>query len=222
VSSPTLSTERGLLKDGYATIGSVDEVGRGSLAGPVSVGIVVVDSSVRNTLQGVRDSKELSPLVRNALVPKIREWALAYAVGHATPQEIDDFGIIGALRLAGHRALTLLDVQPEVILLDGSHDWFTPPEQASFLELGSDVLSDVPPVVTKVKADRTCVSVAAASVLAKVERDALMVKLSSKFPAFGWEDNKGYASPGHIAALAAHGATVEHRRSWNLPGVKVE
>jgi ribonuclease HII len=222
VSSPTLSTERGLLKDGYATIGSVDEVGRGSLAGPVSVGIVVVDSSVRNTLQGVRDSKELSPLVRNALVPKIREWALAYAVGHATPQEIDDFGIIGALRLAGHRALTQLDVQPEVILLDGSHDWFTPPEQASFLELGSDVLSDVPPVVTKVKADRTCVSVAAASVLAKVERDALMVKLSSKFPAFGWEDNKGYASPGHIAALAAHGATVEHRRSWNLPGVKVE
>jgi len=219
VSAPTLSTERGLLKDGYATIGSVDEVGRGSLAGPVSVGIVVVDSSVRNTLQGVRDSKELSPLVRNALVPKIRDWALAYAVGHASPQEIDDFGIIGALRLAGHRALTQLKVQPEVILLDGSHDWFTPPEQASFLELGSDVLGEVPPVVTKVKADRTCVSVAAASVLAKVERDALMVKLSSKFPAFGWEDNKGYASPGHIAALTAHGATVEHRRSWKLPGV---
>jgi len=219
VSGPTLSTERGLLKDGYATIGSVDEVGRGSLAGPVSVGIVVVDSSVRNTLQGVRDSKELSPLVRNALVPKIRDWALAYAVGHASPQEIDDFGIIGALRLAGHRALTQLGVQPEVILLDGSHDWFTPPEQASFLELGSDVLSEVPPVVTKVKADRSCVSVAAASVLAKVERDALMVKLSSKFPAFGWEDNKGYASPGHIAALAAHGATVEHRRSWKLPGI---
>ena len=219
MSAPTLSTERGLLKDGYATIGSVDEVGRGSLAGPVSVGIVVVDSSVRNTLQGVRDSKELSPLVRNALVPKIRAWALAYAVGHASPQEIDDFGIIGALRLAGHRALAQLNVQPEVILLDGSHDWFTPPEQASFLELGSDVLSEVPPVVTKVKADRTCVSVAAASVLAKVERDALMVKLSSKFPAFGWEDNKGYASPGHIAALSTHGATVEHRRSWKLPGV---
>ena len=222
MSAPTLSTERGLLKDGYATIGSVDEVGRGSLAGPVSVGIVVVDSSVRNTLQGVRDSKELSPLVRNALVPKIRAWALAYAVGHASPQEIDDFGIIGALRLAGHRALAQLNVQPEVILLDGSHDWFTPPEQASFLELGSDVLSEVPPVVTKVKADRSCVSVAAASVLAKVERDALMVKLSSKFPAFGWEDNKGYASPGHIAALATHGATVEHRRSWKLPGIKIE
>lgn len=219
MSAPTLSIERGLLKEGYATIGSVDEVGRGSLAGPVSVGIVVVDSSVRNTLQGVRDSKELSPLVRNALVPKIREWALAYAVGHASPQEIDDFGIIGALRLAGHRALAQLGVQPEVILLDGSHDWFTPPEQASFLELGADVLSEVPPVVTKVKADRTCVSVAAASVLAKVERDALMVKLSSQFPAFGWEDNKGYASPGHIAALAANGATVEHRRSWKLPGI---
>ena len=219
MSAPTLSTERALLKEGYATVGSVDEVGRGSLAGPVSVGRVVVDRLVRNTLQGVRDSKELSPMVRNALVPKIREWALGHAVGHASPQEIDDFGIIGALRLAGHRALTQLEVQPEVILLDGSHDWFTPPEQALFLELGSDFLSEVPPVVTKVKADRTCISVAAASVLAKVERDAHMVKLSSKFPDFGWEDNKGYASPGHIAALAAHGATVEHRRSWKLPGV---
>ena len=74
-------------------------------------------------------------------------------------------------------------------------------------------------MITQVKADRTCVSVAAASVLAKVERDAMMVKLSSVHPAYGWEDNKGYASPGHIAALAAHGASIEHRRSWKLPGL---
>jgi len=219
MTGPTLRVERGLLKDGYSSLAAVDEVGRGSLAGPVSVGIVVIDASVRNSLQGVRDSKELSPLVRNALVPKIRDWALDYAVGHASPQEIDDFGIIGALRLAGHRALTQLRTEPEVVLLDGSHDWFTPPEQASFLELGSDVLSSVPPVVTKVKADRTCASVAAASVLAKVERDAMMVTLSSAYPVYGWEDNKGYASPGHIAALTAHGASVEHRRSWKLPGI---
>lgn len=219
MTGPTLRVERSLLKDGYSSLAAVDEVGRGSLAGPVSVGLVVIDASVRNSLQGVRDSKELSPLIRNALVPKIRDWALDHAVGHASPQEIDDFGIIGALRLAGHRALSQLRAAPEVVLLDGSHDWFTPPEQVSFLELGSDVLSSVPPVVTKVKADRTCASVAAASVLAKVERDAMMVKLSSAFPAYGWEDNKGYASPGHIAALAAHGATVEHRRSWKLPGL---
>ena len=185
----------------------------------MSVGIVVIDHSVRNSLQGVRDSKELSPSVRNAFIPKIRKWAVDCAVGHASPQEIDDFGIIGALRLAGHRALRQLTVIPDVVLLDGSHDWFTPPEQASFLELGSDVLSDVPPVITKVKADRTCVSVAAASVLAKVERDSIMVKLSSEHPAYGWEDNKGYASPGHIAALSEHGACAEHRRSWKLPGV---
>jgi ribonuclease HII len=219
MTGPTLRVERGLLKDGYSSLAAVDEVGRGSLAGPVSVGIVVIDSSVRNSLQGVRDSKELSPAARNALVPKIRDWACDFAVGHASPAEIDDFGIIGALRLAGHRAFTQLLTEPEVVLLDGIHDWFTPPEQASFLELGSDVLSSVPPVVTKVKADRTCASVAAASVLAKVERDAMMVKLSTSFPAYGWEDNKGYASPGHIAALAAHGATVEHRKSWKLPGL---
>ena len=219
MTSPTLRVERSLLKDGYSTLAAVDEVGRGSLAGPVSVGLVVIDASVRNSLLGVRDSKELSPLARNSLVPKIRDWALDHAVGHASPQEIDDFGIIGALRLAGHRAFSQLRAAPEVVLLDGSHDWFTPPEQVSFLELGSDVLSSVPPVVTKVKADRTCASVAAASVLAKVERDAMMIKLSSTFPAYGWEDNKGYASPGHIAALAAHGATAEHRRSWKLPGL---
>ena len=219
MTGPNLSVERGLLKDGYVSLAAVDEVGRGSLAGPVSVGIVVIDATVRNSLQGVRDSKELSPTVRNALVPKIREWACDFAVGHASPAEIDDFGIIGALRLAGHRALVQLHTEPAVVLLDGSHDWFTPPEQASFLELGSDVLSSVPPVITQVKADRTCVSVAAASVLAKVERDAMMVKLSSVHPAYGWEDNKGYASPGHIAALAAHGASIEHRRSWKLPGL---
>jgi len=219
MSGPSLRVERSLLKDGYSTLAAVDEVGRGSLAGPVSVGLVVIDASVRNSLLGVRDSKELSPLARNSLVPKIRDWALDHAVGHASPQEIDDFGIIGALRLAGHRALSQLRAAPEVVLLDGSHDWFTPPEQVSFLELGSDVLSSVPPVVTKVKADRTCTSVAAASVLAKVERDAMMIKLSSTFPAYGWEDNKGYASPGHIAALTAHGATAEHRRSWKLPGL---
>ena len=219
MTGPTLRIERGLLKDGYARLAGVDEVGRGSLAGPVSVGIVVIDNSVRNSLQGVRDSKELSPSVRNAFIPKIRQWAVDCAVGHASPQEIDDFGIIGALRLAGHRALSQLAVQPDVVLLDGSHDWFTPPEQSSLLELSSDVLSNVPPVITKVKADRTCVSVSAASVLAKVERDSIMVRLSSEYPAYGWEDNKGYASPGHIAALAERGACAEHRRSWTLPGI---
>lgn len=217
--NPTLRVERGLFKDGYATLAAIDEVGRGSLAGPVSVGVVLIDGSARQTLNGVRDSKDLTPNARNALVPRIRAWAVACSVGHASPLEIDEFGIIGALRLAGHRAVQQLPIAPSVVLLDGSHDWFTRPKQPSFLDLSSDLLDDVPPVITKVKADRTCMSVAAASVLAKVQRDALMVQLSGQHPVYGWADNKGYASPEHIAALAAHGPTAQHRRSWKLPGV---
>ena len=217
--APTLRVEHGLIKTGYSTIAGIDEVGRGALAGPVSVGVVVVDRGIREALAGVRDSKDLTPNARNALVPKIKTWAVDFAIGHASPDEIDEVGIIGALRIAGHRALLQLRELPDAVLLDGSHDWFTPPEQVSFVELAAGLLDSVPPVVTKVKADQSCASVAAASVLAKVERDAQMTKLAVEFPAYQWHDNKGYASPAHIAALAEFGACLEHRRSWNLPGV---
>ena len=217
--APTLRVEHGLIKDGHARVAGIDEVGRGALAGPVSVGVVVVDHAIRKALTGVRDSKDLTPNARNALVPRIRAWAVDFAVGHASPDEIDEVGIIGALRIAGHRALLQLRELPDVVLLDGSHDWFTPPEQVSFVELAAGLLDSVPPVVTKVKADQTCASVSAASVLAKVERDAQMTRLAHDFPAYQWHDNKGYASPVHIQALAQHGPCAEHRRSWNLPGV---
>src|SRR5450755_4616226 len=124
---PTLREERRLLREGHLLVAGMDEVGRGALAGPVSVGVVVIDARVRAAPAGVRDSKLLTPSAREALVPKLRRWAVAYAVGHAEPAEIDQYGIIAALRLAGRRALASLPQLPGCVLLDGSHDWLSPP-----------------------------------------------------------------------------------------------
>jgi ribonuclease HII len=212
---PSLQVERGILGSGTLILASIDEVGRGALSGPVTVGVVLVDSTIRRAPAGVRDSKLLTPQARRELVPRIRRWAVAYSVGHASPQEIDDVGIIAALRLAGRRALAQLPQQPDAILLDGSHDWLSSPEQPSLFAAEGDPLGV--PVTTKVKADLVCASVAAASVLAKVERDDLMVGLAQEFPHYGWHENKGYASPEHLAAIRMHGTCEQHRRSWRLP-----
>lgn len=214
--APTLRFERQILHDGHRLLCSVDEVGRGALSGPVSVGMVIVDASVRSAPTGVRDSKLLTAEKRASLVPRIRRWALDFAVGHASPAEIDEFGIIAALRLAGHRALASLGHAPDVILLDGSHDWLTPPQQVSLFD---EPVSAVPmaPVITRIKADLTCASVAAASVLAKTERDALMIALSVDHPHYRWHENKGYASPEHLEAIRRRGTCEQHRRSWRLP-----
>ncbi len=220
-SEPNLSAELQLLAEGATAVAGIDEVGRGALGGPVSVGLVVIDRSVTESLAGVRDSKLLSPARRVAMVPLIHDWSVAWGVGHASASEVDDWGVTAALRLAGHRALTQAicrphAVQPDVVLLDGSHDWLTPPEAPALLapDLGNVV---VPRVVTKVKADLQCAAVAAASVLAKVERDAMMVELAEQYPEYGWASNKGYGSPPHLEAIRQIGPCVEHRRSWNLP-----
>ncbi|HEX5332658.1 MAG TPA: ribonuclease HII [Cellulomonas sp.] len=230
--APHLRHERALLREGALLVAGMDEVGRGSLAGPVSVGVVVVDARTRACPVGVTDSKLLTPAARTALLPALSRWGLARAVGHATAAEIDAVGIIGALRLAGNRALDAvsLAVGPvDTVLLDGSHDWLTPPAQGSlFDDVGPDGSvdgeldpaagrSDVRKVRMLVKADLTCASVAAASVLAKCERDALMTRLAADFPAYAWDANKGYGSPDHIAALRTHGPSPLHRCSWNLP-----
>lgn len=217
---PTLRVERQLMRDGAAVVCGVDEVGRGALGGPVTVGMVAIDARVSRSPAGVRDSKLLSPAAREALEPRIRRWARAHAVGHATAAEIDEIGIIAALRRAALRAWAQLSVPADVILLDGSHDWLTPPGQGSLLEPDdTDALaSGLPPVVTRVKADLTCTTVAAASVLAKTERDRVMVSLAADHPEYGWAQNKGYASPDHLAALGHRGPCPEHRRSWRLPG----
>jgi ribonuclease HII len=220
---PSLRVERELQRAGHRLVAGMDEVGRGALAGPVSVGVVVIDEECRSAPVGVKDSKLLSHQVRERLVPKIRRWATAYAVGHASPGEIDRYGIMVALRLAGTRALAALPVIPDLILLDGNYDWLTDPGRVglfSLLEgLAVDPVAPCVPVRTMIKADLFCSSVAAASVLAKVERDAMMVALAADVPGYAWELNKGYSAPEHFAALESHGATEHHRRSWRLPGL---
>ena len=213
--APTLRRERELMRQGARRVCGMDEVGRGALAGPVSVGAVVVAQHTP-ALPGVRDSKLLAPATRTALVPRIHSWAVAYAVGHASPAEIDEVGLIAAMRRAGMRALQGLALSPDVILLDGSHDWLTPPGQASFFEMTEEPEMETPPVTMMVKADLSCTSVAAASVLAKVERDGLLVSLSKQFPDYGWEQNKGYSSAEHHSALERIGACEQHRRTWRL------
>jgi ribonuclease HII len=219
---PNLRVERQLQRDGHRILAGMDEVGRGALAGPVTVGVVLIDETCRSAPTGVKDSKLLTPAARVAMVPRIRRWALAYAVGHASPQEIDEVGIIAALRLAGWRALAAVDVTPDLVILDGNHDWLTPPEEVGLFAFTSDAAPATPPVTTMIKADLKCSSVAAASVLAKVERDGLMVAAAPDHPAYGWDENKGYAAPEHLAALEAIGATELHRRSWRLPGLTMD
>lgn len=217
---PTLRVERALLRAHGGLLAAIDEVGRGALAGPVSVGVVVISARTTTAPEGVRDSKLLAVQRRVELAPQIKQWCVASNVGHASNVEIDEIGIIAALRLAGRRALvalTVAGVQPSVVLLDGSHDWLTPPRPSLFDDFTDNWLP--PPVVMKVKADMTCSAVAAASVLAKVERDAQMTLHAKDYPAYGWDGNKGYAAPEHLVALRAAGPTPLHRISWKLPGV---
>ena len=231
----------------------MDEVGRGSLAGPVTVGLAVVDRGTSDAFpQGLADSKQLTPRRREALVEPCRAWVLDWAVAHAAPGEIDALGIVGALRLAGRRALARMaarDHLPGAIILDGRADWLTEPEPDLLDALGAQPsavpvepvavsvesvesigearhsIGDesvlparlTPAVRMEVKGDARCAVVAAASILAKVERDALMSALPD--PGYDWASNKGYASAAHVEALARLGASDQHRRSWNLPGV---
>jgi len=207
---PTLRVERRLLREGATLLASMDEVGRGAPAGPVHVGVVVVAATTPPAPAGVRDSKLLAPRAREAMVPKVERWAEDSAVGAASAAEVDAYGVVGALRLAGRRALAALVVVPDLVLLDGSHDWLT----------GSDPdrVDGGAPVVTRVRADLTCASVAAASILAKVRRDARMVELDRDHPGYGFAANKGYGTGDHLEALRRLGPTRQHRVSWNLPG----
>lgn len=218
---PTRTLERALLRSGHGLVAGVDEVGRGALAGPVSVGVVVVDLTTRAAPRGLRDSKLLTPAAREALRVPVRRWCVASAVGHASPREIDTWGIVAALRAAGHRALAELRAAgcvPEAVILDGSHDWLTPPAQGDLFDDPAPG-APVPAVHLRVKADLTCAVVAAASVLAKCERDEILTGLADDHPAYGWAVNKGYAVPEHLAALRALGPSPHHRVSWRLPTV---
>jgi ribonuclease HII len=207
VAEPTLLTEHALLADGARTVIGCDEVGRGALAGPVAVGVAVIDASTVAIPTGLRDSKLLSEPRRVALEPLAKAWVLHSAVGLASAQEVDELGIIASLGLAGRRALTALhaagvDITGSVVLLDGNDDWL------------NKALSTPLNVVTRVKADRDCGSVAAASVIAKVHRDRLMIEAHAQMPGYGWAGNKGYGSAEHMSAIAELGAHDLHRKSW--------
>ncbi len=176
----------------------IDEVGRGSWAGPVTVGALVAPNE---HLGGVRDSKLLTENERNAAAIRIRSWARAYGVGHASHNECDELGMTAALRLAAERALAQI-VQAgfaiDRIILDGKHNY-----------LGLSV-----PVHTVIKGDQTVLSVAAASVIAKVTRDQIMVEEAQHFPHYSFESNRGYPAPAHRCALEGYGPSAIHRRSW--------
>lgn len=205
-------------------VAGCDEVGRGALAGPVSVGMVVIDPATAALLEGVRDSKLLTATARRELVPVIRDWAAAWGVGHASAAEIDEHGLVTALRLAGNRAweAAAATARPHAVLLDGNLDWLSAPGQEDLFATGA--LPDCPfdasgaRVTTRIKGDLTCLSVAAASVLAKVERDALMATYDEAEPGYGWAVNKGYGTAAHRQAIVESGPSTYHRRSWRLTG----
>ncbi|CAB4885217.1 MAG: ribonuclease HII [Actinobacteria bacterium] len=205
-----------MLRSGLTAVACVDEAGRGALCGPVSVGVVVVRADTKPAPLGVRDSKLLSAEQRLDLLPKIMRWAV-HAVGMASADEIDRLGIVPAMRLAGHRALAALPLVPDQVLLDGSHDYLSEPAQTSIFGADAEGYA-IPAVVTKVKADLHCAGVAAASILAKTARDALMIEWSADYPEYGWAGNKGYGAPDHLEALTRLGPTRHHRVSWSLPG----
>lgn len=226
-SRPHLRLEKELLRSGCSRLAAMDEVGRGALAGPVSVGVVVITSAIGRVPPGLKDSKLLTPQTRESLLPVVRRWAGEFAVGHASPVEIDAVGIIGALRLAGRRALAQLAGPVDAILLDGNHDYLSDPPPTLF-ENEPELSASLPlpavapppvtsPVHTRIKADLTCAGVAGASVLAKTERDAMLRRIAIDFPAYLFELNKGYGTAEHVAALRQYGPSEVHRRSWRLP-----
>ena len=205
--APTLEIEREIFDSGASVVIGCDEVGRGAIAGVVAVGACAILPQTDSPPERLRDSKLLSPARRAEVEPAVTAWASAVAVGEAGPDEIDAHGIVMALGLAARRALIALheagvDVGRSVVLLDGSHDWLTP------------ALSSPVRVVTRVKADRDCASVAAASVVAKQHRDALMIADHERWPVYGWNGNKGYGSAAHLAAVAEHGPSPRHRVTW--------
>jgi ribonuclease HII len=195
---PTLRLERKCWAAGEEHVVGIDEVGRGSWAGPVTVAAVVPDTE---HLRGVRDSKLLTAEQRERAATAVRGWARGIGIGHASPHECDTLGMTAALRVAGHRALAQLaaqGIEPDRVILDGNHD---------YLRMGARV-------TTVIKGDAKSLAVAAASCVAKVTRDAMMAEEAEHFPAFGFESNRGYPAPVHKAALAAWGPTTIHRRSW--------
>lgn len=210
---PSLRLEKSHFAAGRVTVIGVDEVGRGAIAGPVAVGVAAVTVDVRRVPQGLADSKLISAARRTELVPAVTRWART-AVGMASASVVDDRGIMHALGLAGARALETLvasgvSLDGAVVILDGSFDWLSRALPPTLVPASAPL-----DVTVRVKADRDCASVAAASVVAKVERDALMVAAHDDAPHYAWASNKGYGSTAHYEAIRAVGPHALHRTTW--------
>ncbi len=193
---PGVHRERFWQRQG-AIVAGVDEVGRGSWAGPVTYAAVILPADRR--MYKLRDSKVLDPRRREELAARLRTFALAIGVGRASNREIDTLGMSQAMRLAARRAVEALEVRPDVVLLDGNWDFLA----------GYGTRNE------RVRYGDACsASIAAASIVAKVSRDRFMVECDPAHPVYGFSSNKGYPSPEHQAALAEHGPCELHRQSW--------
>ena len=187
--------ENSIHSEGYEIICGVDEAGRGPLAGPVCAAAVLLPMGLE--IPGLTDSKKLTDKKRRELFPVIKEQAIAYGIGLASHEEIDEINILQATYLAMERALAQLSVKPDIALIDGN--------RAKDFGL---------PVRTVVKGDSLSMNIAAASILAKVTRDDLMLELAEKYPEYGFEVHKGYGTKAHYEALRAHGASEIHRKTF--------
>ena len=210
-----LAFERPLLSRGEVVVG-LDEVGRGALAGPMTIGAVVITEDSLPPV-GLTDSKALTPKRRDALVEPLERWAADWSLGSVSAVEIDRWGLRLALAVAATRALDGLTLVPTFALIDGSLNLLDAP-----IRFNDDDLS--PPSLhyagmahtTLVKGDSRSGTIAAASILAKVQRDRAMRRLALEFPEYGWDANKGYGVPLHLRALVDQGPCRYHRQTWRL------
>lgn len=192
---PDFSYETRLADTGHRCVAGVDEVGRGPLAGPVVAAAAVLDPAI--CPDGLDDSKALTPRVREHLAERLTTCA-HIGVGVATVEEIDELNILQASFLAMCRAIDALPVRPDYLLVDGNR-------------LPAKLPCAAQPVI---KGDSQCLSIAAASIVAKTQRDRGMVDLAQQHPFYGWERNMGYGTPEHLLGLKSHGVTLHHRRSF--------
>jgi ribonuclease HII len=197
--SPDLSFEIPLWEKGLHHIAGIDEAGRGALAGPVSAAAIILppDPTLDRLLEGVRDSKQMTPVQRAFWEDRLKEVALAWGIGFASNCEIDDLGIVQATRLAVRRALEQLSLEPDHLLID-------------YLDLPGTPI----PLTPLVKGDARSLTIASASILAKTGRDALLCEMDSRYPGYGFADHKGYGTPAHLSVLETLGPCPIHRRSF--------
>jgi len=195
---PTFKEERSLRAEGYSLVAGLDEVGRGPLAGPVMAGVAILPDRLKGRwVKLVRDSKQMTAAQRDYVLPYLQDVALALEVGASSPDEIDSLGIVAATRLAMQRALNSVTLLPQFLLLDA----ITLPQVSI-------------PQKAIIRGDSLCISISAASIVAKVTRDNLMKAEDEIYPGYGFAQHKGYGTPGHMRSLERLGPCAIHRHSF--------